>query len=458
MLKGLSYQLNGTKGFLIFCFTVTTAFYSCDESSVIGLDIQPANDLLRFNFLDTTTVVTRTIKMDSLLSDVHVPTLLSTGTLLLGTYQDPVFGKTSNSIYTQLSLTTNNPNFGSSPQVDSVVLSMVYDPSYYGKTQMANQTVSVYRLTGDINSSSYYYSSDSIAYDYLSDLAGSYTFRPAPLDSVTIMGSTGATVLKPQIRIPISNSLGAELLAHQTDLVSSSSLQAFMKGLFITTQNSSPLSGDGNLLKMHMTDPQSRLTVYYSSGSGQSQSYDFSLAGAGRFSRFKHDYSSADASIQAQLASSSGNNNRVFIQGTSGLKVKVDFPYIMDWLKEGAIAINKAELVVKIDQDPLFQKDTFSVPLNLVVFGIYDDGTNYALPLVSGDPGMDGSYNSSTLEYHFNLTRYVQELLIGKAHNNGLHMLVASGAYYPNRVVIGGGDDSGSLYQMKLNLSYTKLE
>jgi hypothetical protein len=80
------------------------------------------------------------------------------------------------------------------------------------------------------------------------------------------------------------------------------------------------------------------------------------------------------------------------------------------------------------------------------------------MPFMAGDPGIGGDYDASTQEYHFNITRYVEEVLIGKIPNNGLNLLVANGIYNPNRVVIGGGGASGNLYQMKLNITYTKLE
>ncbi|MGO1728586.1 MAG: DUF4270 domain-containing protein [Flavobacteriaceae bacterium] len=42
---------------------------------------------------------------------------------LLGNYDDPIYGKSTTSLLTQLSLGSTNPNFGTNPEVDSVVLS-----------------------------------------------------------------------------------------------------------------------------------------------------------------------------------------------------------------------------------------------------------------------------------------------------------------------------------------------
>jgi hypothetical protein len=363
----------GAKLFLILIAALSITLSSCDESSVIGLDIQPPNDLLNANFEDTTTIVTKTVKMDSLLSDQNVPILRNTGNMLLGTYQDPIVGKTSASIYTQLSLSTNNPDFGANPHVDSVILCMVYDPSYYGKTDMASQKINVYPLTGDISTSTYYYSTDSIDTDFSQDLANGYVFKPHPLDSVTVPNEI---VLNPQIRIPLSISTWQTLIDQSVSvMVSSSSFQAVMKGLFITTKQTSPMSGTGNLMMFRMTDLQSRVRVYYHNDNYPtpgSLQYDFPLAGIGRFSHIDHDYSGVNSELLAQLSSSPpSQNNRAFIQGASGLKAKIEFPYIMDWLKAGSIGVNKADLVIKIDQDAQFQKDTFAVPVTMCKYRQY---------------------------------------------------------------------------------------
>ncbi|HSM64544.1 MAG TPA: DUF4270 family protein, partial [Gillisia sp.] len=45
---------------------------------------------------------------------------------LLGVYNEPVYGQQVANVLTQLSLTTNNPEFGTQPIVDSVVLTLPY--------------------------------------------------------------------------------------------------------------------------------------------------------------------------------------------------------------------------------------------------------------------------------------------------------------------------------------------
>lgn len=458
--KGISEILPrviGAKFFLILLVSISISITSCDESSVVGLDVQPANDLLSVDYQDTTTLITKTISVDSLRTD---ETLIITADALLGIYQDPVFGKTTASLYTQLRLPTNNPLFGTNPLIDSVVLSLVYDPAYYGKRQRVEQKINVYQVSEDIKGENSYYSNNTLTVNAL-DLANNYGFIPEPSKGLTIINE----VLKPQLRIPLDVSFGQTILSNQTtaNLASNTAFQTFMKGLYITTENTSVLnSAEGNILHFKMADAQSKLTLYYRNDTDDSLKYDLGLGSVARFSHFTHDYSAGiDANLATQLTLSPpppAQNDVVFIQSMAGVKTTIELPYLMNWVNSGAIAINKAELVIKVDPTATYQLDTFAAPTKLVLFGINDDGTNYVLPDANeGDNYFGGTYNSTTHEYRFNIARYIQQVLTGKRKNNGLHLLAGSGAINANRVVIGGGG-STSLYRMKLNIGYTKLQ
>ncbi|MES2138423.1 MAG: DUF4270 domain-containing protein [Bacteroidota bacterium] len=450
-------QVIGAKFFLILLVSISISLTSCDESSVVGLDVQPANDLLGVDYQDTTTLITKTVSVDSLRTD---ETLIITADALLGIYQDPIFGKTTSSLYTQLRLPTNNPVFGTNPLIDSVILSLVYDPAYYGKKQRVEQKVNVYEVAEDIKGENSYYSNNTLTVNTL-DLANNYGFIPEPSKSVTILNE----LLKPQLRIPINATFGQTILSNQTtaNLASNTAFQSFMKGFYITTENTVGLnSSEGNILHFKMADAQTKLTLYYHNDTDDSLKYDLGLGSVARFSHFTHDYSTGiDANLATQLSISPpppAQNDVVFIQSMAGVKATIELPYLMNWINAGDIAINKAELVIKVDPTSTYMLDTFAAPTKLVLFGINDDGSNYVLPDANeGDNYFGGTYNSTTHEYRFNIARYIQQVLAGKRKNNGLHLLAGSGAINANRVVIGGGGSTGA-YRMKLNIGYTKLQ
>jgi hypothetical protein len=448
-----NFRLHGAKLFLILLAGVLISITSCNQPSIIGLDVQPKNDLLNVAYWDTTTLVTKTIRVDSLRTDED---LIYSGDALIGKYIDPVFGNTTASLYTQLRLITNNPLFGTSPTIDSVVLSLVYDPTYYGKINRVPQKVTVRQVSQDILIANSYFSNNTLTTN-VSDLAN-YNFTPQPAQSVTILNE----LLEPQLRIPLDPSFGAAILnpINAPNLASNDAFHLFMKGLYITTENTTTLnSTEGNILHFKMGDAQSKVTLYYHNATDDSLRYDLGLTSVARFSHFAHDYSSGiDLNLASQLSITPPQQNDVaFIQGLAGVKTKIEMPYLMNWVKSGPVSINKAELVIKVDITSTYQLDTFAAPLQLILFGVNDDGTEYLIPdYAEGANYFGGVYNSTTHEYRFNIARYIQQVLMGKRNNNGLHIVAPSGALNANRVIIGGGGITSN-YQMKLNIAYTKL-
>lgn len=453
-----------TKFFFILPFGFILGLTSCDESSVVGLDVQPENDLLNVGYSDTTTIFTRTYDGDSLNTD---ESLITTGIGLIGIYRDPVFGTSSASMYTQVRIPTNitSTTFGTAPVCDSVILSLVYEGPIYGKVYRKEQKLSVYQLSEDIIQSSVYYSNQTIA-KYPSDITknNGYIFKPNSNDSITVI-IADTVKLKPQERIPLDNSWGQTILNNQgTGLIAdNTSFQNFMKGLYITTENTFGLhNNEGNIA--HFKMGESKITLYYHNSNATNNDslfYDMPLGSVARFNHFEHDYStgSIDTALSNQInaASVATENPTVFVQGMAGVKTKITFPHLMKWVDKGLIAINKAELVISVDTTvSTYMLDTFAAPSAFVLYGINDDGTNYAIPdAFEGSSYYGGTYNSGTVQYRYNIARYVQQVLDGDRKNNGLYILTSNGANLANRAVIAGGNSATR--PMKLNITYTKL-
>ena len=287
---------------------------------------------------------------------------------------------------------------------------------------------------------------------------------PRPKDSVnTITIATGVTRLKPQLRTLLDNSFGQLLLnnAAMGNLIDNASFQSLLNGIYITTENTTGLlSEEGNIV--HFKMGESKITLYYKNSTADSLSYDFSLGSVARFNNFKHDYSTALINplldVQINNPTPPTQNATVFVQSMAGVKTKVEFPYLMRWVDNGRIGVNKAELLISVDTNllDLYKLDTFASPAALIVFGINDNGTIYAIPdAFEGATYFGGTYNSGTVQYKFNIARYIQQVLDGDRNNNGLYILASNGAVFANRVVIGGA--TSATRPMKLNITYTKL-
>jgi hypothetical protein len=464
----------GAKFFLLCLGTMLIS--SCDESSVVGLDVQPEGDLLNVGFTDTLSLQTKTVAVDSIRTDEDF--MIGTPALL-GKYIDPVFGTTTSSIYTQLRLTANiSPtSFGTAPVCDSIVLALVYDGtgSSYGKQPAKKQTLNVYKLSDDLKRDKVYYSDTTVAYSG-PDLANAYQFTPRPTDSVTV----GGIKLKPQARIPLDQLFGQTILNNQSTglLVDNETFQSdFLKGFYITTENSALSYSNGSIVRFKMDE--SRMIVYYHNSTENGKSFDFNFSSVARFLNFGHQYATGvHPQLTAQLNGTSTQSDIAFIQGIGGVKVQISTPYLMSMLDSGKLSINKAELVIRaVSQSgtsphatkssfysspfntSVYQLETFSPPSKLILAGINADGSGYDLPdAQEGSNYYGGNYNSETKEYRFNIARYVQQVLDGARENNGLFLVIPplTANAYPNRIVIGGG--ASGPYQMKMNITYTKLQ
>jgi len=435
----LSFNINLPRvfGANFFLMLILITQVACNKSVDLGLDVQPEGDLLNLTYSDTSKVISFTKREDSIRTDI-----ISLN--LLGTFNDPLFGKTAASIYSQLVLSNANPDFGASPVIDSVALSLVYNTSYYGTLDA--QTMKVYEVTDQLSKDSAYYSNRSLNKNS-TDLAGAHVFTPAPADSVTVDG----TKRKPLIRVLLSNTLGQTLLNNQNQMSSDAVFTAYFKGLYIQTSDN-PAPDHGGILHLNLRDALSKLTLYYHNATQDSLKVDFLIgSNAVRFSHFDHDYSSA-AAITSQLADTTLGQNFTYTQAASGLKTKIWFPNLMNITNDGPVAINKAELVVKLD--PL-SVSPYGPPTNLVLIGIDSVGNVYTLnDAYEGAVHYGGGYDATKKQYFFNITKHLQFVVDKKVKDYGFYLVTSGASIQASRAVIGGG--SHSIYPMKLKLTFTK--
>src|SRR5574343_3312 len=147
---------------------------SCKKKETsLGNDVLDPNSLLNSTQVDTFELTTFTIAEDSLISD-------NPAYGVLGSYNDPKFGKVDASFYTQFILSGTSPNFGdiSTITVDSMMLGLQY-VDFYG--ELSPQTVEVYQMTEDIYLDSTYYSFEHKNHSSTNLVMPGYgTFTPDP--------------------------------------------------------------------------------------------------------------------------------------------------------------------------------------------------------------------------------------------------------------------------------------
>jgi Domain of unknown function (DUF4270) len=468
-------RFSGAKFFLLVIAGIAVlTISSCDKASTVGLGVQPINDLLNVGYVDSTTLVTKTVKEDHLRTDQN---LLISGQAMIGKYIDPVFGEADASLYTQLRMTTDilptSYSFGHNPVCDSAVLCLTYGNAMYGesvgKRPLRKQTINVYEIMASANSAIAYYSDTTVQINAGNDLAANHSFIPDISEPVYITqyhaGIRKLDTLTPQLRVPLQPLFGQTILNNQTTSnLTISTFPTFMKGLYITANNTSGLGeGEGRILTYNLAANTSVMRIYYhndSTHNGNVLYFDFYTSSVPRFATFSRVQPATILdTVQTKYTS--------YIESMGGAKTKIQFPYLLNLIKQGNIAVNKAELVVKVDPSTLtWHQDSYEPPTALLLFGIADDGTSYLLPDLTETPYYyNGSYDATNHQYVLNISRYIQQLLDKKVNNNGAYLVVPhiSAATKANRVVIGGGSKlladgiTPNPLVMKLNITYTKL-
>ena len=395
---------------------------ACDNPGIIGLDVQPPGDNLNVSFSDTSTLITFTVREDSIQSDER-------GLNLLGSYDDPVFGKTFASIYTQFVLPSNNVNFGNGYTPDSLIMTLAFS-DYYGDLS-SQQTLQVFQLSENIYVDSSYYSTRDFTYNS-TDLTPNVKISPQNGDSVVIVKLN-------DVLFTSSDSVFAD----------NNAFLSFFKGLYITTVTTTPGSA---ILYFDLLSALTKLTLYYN----DSLSFDFVIDdNSARINHFDHDYLGKSIFPSDSIF----GEDIVYVQAMSGVKTKILFPYLKNWVASQKIAVNKAELVLSVEGGT---DGTYKTPEKLFLLGIIDSiGKTFGITdLLEGESYFGGIYNSINKEYRFNIARHVQEILKGSKTNDGLYLIIlnlesSGSAVSANRVVLKGGGNSTA--KMKLNLTYTKL-
>lgn len=230
-------------------------------------------------------------------------------------------------------------------------------------------------------------------------------------------------------------------------------LQDYFKGIYVAVTDN---SGEDGLLYLNLTDSDTKFSIFYSGPNSVDSVYDFEITNqAAWLTQYTQDYSSSD--VELLLNTPEENHESLYISAYSGTKGEIEIPDLE--VLDNAI-INKAEI-------SFFQTDfgetiasKFTPPSNLFLFLNNPGGNVSLLPGVSlndiEDFGGQGKLaeidGQTTIQYKFNITEYVQEIVNGSNISKELSLSVLN-VNSGNRVKIGGGNHPN--FPIKLEILYT---
>ncbi len=408
--------------------------FSCQRDTNIGYNILPKSDLINLNITDTFFVEVHTLHEDSVVTS-------NVSDLLLGEYNDPIFGKSKASFVLQF----YNPqfiNFKDTDIVDSVILTISYnqdDNNIYGDDSK-EQTIKVYKITDtDLDNSFTYYGNDDPT-KYMGELIGDTAgFKPFPEDSV--------------LHIKLNNSFGDFFIkADESNYLGEQAFHNFFKGLYIKSES---VDGNGAVVKYNLDD--SLLVSVYFHKNYETAQYKYQIKADyfsnARFNLFEHDYSSANF-VGTFDDESLPQDSVAYLQSGGGLYARIKIPYLKNLLSSEKIVINRAELIINTAPEDITFENDFPAINTTIITGYISDYSSILIPDYINQSSYTGEvYNDGT--YRFDIAAYIQDILDGKTENNGINLYPSSGGSNISRTIITTGNNSNPI---KLVITYTKIQ
>ena len=373
---------------------------------------------------------------------------------LIGAYQDVIFGMTKSSFGIQVSLSKEDPDFGTNPIVDSVVLTMPYLGREVGDSIMDYNTDSIFgnnsipmsfkisQLTKFLHPDSAYYSTIDLPTSDEIFNNPAFVFSP---DSIVLTHldttDTGADTtivskIAASFRQKLDNNFfqqnildleGSHLLESNSNFITN-----HINGFVFETE-----STDGAIYTFNMFKNTS-LMIYYKNDDKdvkgnplpqQEFELDFSNI-LSRVNKYEFDRSAADPSLITQLTpgyDGTQGSDFLYIQGMSGLESNVELftdKVQLDTLREENWLINRAELVYRVSDD---NGNAVAPPFRLMLANsdsLDVAGSDYRIIDYIIEPASFDGYlrsdatiltdNTEKRYYKFRITNHVSAILDGE--------------------------------------------
>jgi hypothetical protein len=394
---------------------------------------------------DTTTIYAYSVPADSVRSD-------NLNRNYLGSAHDPDFGTTTAGIYTQFSLSAFDHDFGPNPQLDSLVIQLLYTGDSYGDTTTP-LTIHAYQVEEDFYFDSVYYSNIDLTAgetDY-----SNYTFTPLPNDSVVVEGDTLPALLR--IPLDFSTELGEYLLnASDEAMENTENFHDYFKGLYLVTDE---MEQGGSLFTFDLVQNISRMTIFYSNDGEDSLRFEYLITSSmARLARYIHNFETGSPEFQQQVLQGDTllGQQQFYLQGLGGVSSVIRFPHLEAWRDQNPVGLNEAKLVLTGLEEP-----ANGAPPQLLLAQFKEDGNLELMPdYFEGEEYFNGFYNPSSNSYIFRITLYLQDFINDETKiDYGLSLFVNNPWARPENFILNGNQPvSDTAVRLKLELLYTKFD
>lgn len=386
---------------------------ACERNTgEIGLDFVDENSL-KIGKLESVEIVATSEAFDSLVTEK--PTYL-----MLGSYQDPVFGQASANFVTQVILSTIQPDFGENPTVDSVFMYLPFI-GFYGDTS-ATFGLKVKHLDQSISADSTYYAHSVFSG---STVLADTVVQPQPGRKRRVHGMVAPNeVIGLRLNTAFFQSQIVDASADSSaDFSSNTQFLEYFKGISVEGH-----SGNQAIYQFSPGDQDMRIRFFFTNDSLRADTvgpgysvYDLLAWNVVKsVNTFAFDKSQADFdfniqdTVQGELTTyAQGMGGAMTVVRLNGLKA----------LKDSNYFVNYAELRVPVREGSALE---YANPAKLTALLINGNNRSLLTGYINGDPGGALQVSSPLRDrsYTLDVTKFVQQWLNGKDVNEAKILLV----------------------------------
>lgn len=450
MKKEISVVFKFVAGFAL----IIIAFWSCkNDLNDLGKDILDKNDLVTVRkwVSPTGSIKAYTMTDEKLRTDEPPYTLL-------GSFNDPVFGKTSANYACQLRL-YSFPKYKANDIIDSLVYYVAYK-EIYGDT-IIPQKFKIYELASSLDFKGKYYQDVNLKDLAYNNVLAEMNYIPRFKDTLRSTTSTIKDTVTQEIAFHLNNTFARKLIAIDSialaaahkDSVNDMFIKLF-KGLYV---ESTELQSGGAILKT----TGSGMVLYYRKANDTTkyQHTFYVTSNSANVSQFKHDYSGT--AFAANIDKETAQDSLIYLQTTGGLRTKIYIPGLENWGDSTNFAINKAELIFQIDTTLTdVKKHLPQERLLLAAIGksVVDrsDSIYYLSDYMFSPDYFGGVFRSTDKTYRFNITKHLQDIIDQKKgkENNGFYLESSvKNSIFRRTVLKGPASKTG----IRFEITYSKI-
>lgn len=458
--------------FLLPLFALAV-FVGCNKDISLSLD-NSRDETIGVVPIDTVSVKVSTYQLD------NIPTSAS-GTILVGKNSNAVTGSVKSTSYMRLGIgTINGTTIPDDAVLDSISLVLSPNKYYYGDTTKV-QKIAVHRVTEDITLTPIDPTQPTSARPFFVTAASIFSKKKLAYESTPLAELS----FNPRIRSTdslffrfnntISNELFTLIKNGDNRVQTSASFQDYFKGLaLVPDKNNTTLIGfkDTVFLQVHYSfeNNEGNKTRGKQFFAIDSKAYQYNQVEADRSATKFASMTIANPQIDVEKT-----NGYTFLEGSTGVVAKIEFPTLLQLVNDPTISINKVQLIIEAEQNP---QDGFDQPQSLVLMIANSEGMPVsALPSLETANAMQVARliknGDSKGTYTFNLIDYLNKFKTTAYKNTSLYLSLpplpvpvgnvgGSSVTQPaplsstgNRLILA---KDGNDPRIKLNILYTKFQ